>query len=209
MSEDKTGDPAAVLDVLPGTVEQHGVETAPDITTIHEGDGGRQDPEMGVPVVFHATDLGRLATVLSGVIKRLDAVEQTVALRDSGDGRDALRDAAREFGQGAVDLARVTSGIVSHVVSARQRQQRKRMFLVGAIVGVVSGILALLFVPRMLPSQVETAIVSTMMGERWRNIAEVENFARTHKEKLALCTAEAARTMQNQLCMLLIPAPKL
>jgi len=208
MTEDDVGDPALVLDDLPGAAQPHGVEK-PDTTAIHGGDGGLKDQEVGVPVVFRTTDLGRIATVLSDVIKRLDAVEQAVALRDHADGRDTFRDAAREFGQGAVDLARVTSGIVGHVVSARQRQQRRRMFLAGAIAGLVSGILALLFAPRMLPGQVETAIVSTVMGERWRNLAEVENFARSHKEKLALCTAEAARTMQNQLCTLLIPAPRL
>lgn len=210
MTTDEAGNTAVVSDALQEAVDSHGVETVPEITVIDEGHGSScsSDQEVAAPLILHPSDLEHLTQILSDVVKRLDDVEQAVALRDKGDGRDVVRDAGHEFAQGAVDLPRMTTDVVGQAVRARKRQKSWGVFVAGAIAGVALGIALVLFATRMLPAPLETTIASTVMGERWRHIVELEKFQGDHKAKLSLCATEAARTMQDQVCMLLIHAPK-
>jgi len=207
MKEDEAGDPAVVVpDVLHDAGDSRGVETLQQVAVIDEGEASScsEDQKIDAPVVLRPTDLGRLAQVLGDVVRRLDHIEQVIADSDHEDGRDGFADTGGEFGQGAVNRRGATKDVVVQAVSAPKPQRRLGMFAIGVIAGLVLGILLVLFTPRMLPAPVETAIASTVMGERWRSVAEMEEFTRAHKEKLSVCAAQAAMTMQDQFCVLRI-----
>jgi len=209
MIEDEVGDPAVAFDALRDAVEKHDTETSANITAI------RKDMQAAVakiekmePAIDYTADLGRVVKVLTDVVQRLEAIERAPVLHDHGDaGRDMFRDAAQEFEQRAVDLERMTNEVVGYVASARKRQQQGRLLLVVGLAGVALGVLLLLFVPHVLPTSVENAIASTMMGERWRDLSDMDSLARANKDRLAACYADAARTKQETVCTFMLTRP--
>lgn len=231
--DDSPADPAQAFDALRRTIEIQGAQLGAEMTVIRKGveaafdqfEKFQQPPDYG-------PDLGRMVQQLTLVAERLEAVEQSPILRQgpehyaralerSGDG--LVRTAAQQLESESRDLQRMTRDLAGHVASARERCiQHRYLWGIGAT-GIVAGILLMLFLPTMLPGQLDTHVAGFIMGQDrwnagitlmqaadpngWRGVVDASNLVRDNAEALREC-AEAAHTVgEDQQCTITVATP--
>ncbi|MGE3149433.1 MAG: DUF6118 family protein [Pseudorhodoplanes sp.] len=228
--DSQAGDPAQAFDALRRTIETQGAQLGAEMTVIRRGveaafdqfEKFQQPPDYG-------PDLDRVVQQLGLVAERLEAVEQSPVLRQGPEhyaralersGESLVRTAAQQLENESRDLQRMTRDLAGHVASARERRiQHRYLWGIGAA-GIVAGILLTLFLPTMLPGQLDTHVAGFIMGQDrwnagitmmqtadpdgWRGVVEASNLVRENAEALREC-AEAARAAgEDQQCTITV-----
>lgn len=227
------GDPAAAFEALRQTIEDLAENLAREITTIRKGVEIALDGQEKVqqPVDYSA-DLGQMVQQLGIVAQHLEAVEKSPILKNGPEhyarvlersGESLVKTAAQQFQNDSRDLQRVTHELTNQVKSARERGIQNRFLWGIGAAGVVAGILAILFVPAVLPFSAAPRVASFVMGdtpwragmslmdfasaEDWRRVAEADQLMEANKVEVEACREAAAKAGEDQRCTITVAAP--
>ena len=230
---DQAGDPAQAFDALRRKIETQGAQLGAEMTVIRRGVEAAFDQfEKFQQPADYGPDLGRIVQQLALVAERLEAVEQSPILRQGPEhyaralersGESLVRTAAQQLENTGRDLGREAINLAAYTRSAYDRRsQDLRMWIVGAI-GLVTGALLVLLLPRILPFAADTHVAAIVMGQDrwnagvtimqtadpdgWRSVVDASQLTRDNAEAIGRC-AEAARTAsEDQHCTITVAAP--
>jgi hypothetical protein len=138
-------------------------------------------------------------------------------------GESLVRTAVQQIESESRDLQRMVRDLAGHLDSASDRKiQDRYLWIVGATGGVV-GILATLFLPMLLPFSAAPHVASIVMAdspwragmslmafdspEGWDRVASADKLIEANKAEVAACRGTAAKTRNDQKCMISVPAP--
>ncbi|MBB4000761.1 DUF6118 family protein [Aureimonas pseudogalii] len=227
---DDAGDPVEAFETLRQTVEDLAGDLSREMTTIRKGVEAAFDriEAFGQPADYSA-DLGRLVQGVAALAERLKAVEASPILNNGPEhyaralergGESLLTSAVQEFQTEARDFQRGARDMASQLASARERRTQNRWLGVCGLAGFAAGILAILFLPAILPGRVAPHVASVVMAKppwqagmslmsfdsaaSWDRIADADELVRTNKSEVAGCRAAATRTGKDQTCTITV-----
>ena len=232
---DLTDDASAAFLALRETVEDLTADLGRDMGVIRKGVEAAliRFERQGAPVDYGA-DLARLTKGLAAVGERLQAMEQAPVLRQGAEhyarvlergGQGLVRNAVEGLERQTKDLRRLRDELAISLGGVRERRDQQR-WLAGAAVGAFGlGVLATLFVPRVLPGPIGRFVASMALGadhwnagaalmrsgspEGWQAILEASALVKANREVLAGCREVAAKAAKEQRCTIVVPvAPK-
>ncbi|WP_353612602.1 DUF6118 family protein [Methylobacterium sp. AMS5] len=226
-------DASAAFAALRATVEGLAADLGGEMGVIRRGVEAAFDRfERQGAVVDYGTDLARLTQGLATVGERLRAVEQSPLLRHSAEHYARVMESRAE---GLVQMAvqglerqtknmeRVRGQLAAHVEGVRER--RRQNLWLGGVGGAafLGGVLAVLFLPRVLPSSVEMSVAATVLNaDRWRaggtlmqagspvgwqGILDASRLVQVNREVLSGCREAAAKAGKEQRCTLIVSVP--
>jgi hypothetical protein len=228
--EDDAGDPAEAFEALRQTVEDLAGDLSRDMTTIRKGVEAAFDRIEGLrPPADYSADLGRLVQGLAEVQERLKAVEASPILKKGPEhyaralergGESLIKTAAQQFQTEARDLQRVARDMASQIASARERRTQNRWLGGCGLAGFAVGILAILFLPRLLPPPVAPRVASLVMAKPlwqagmsimefddaavWDRVVTADELFQANRVEVAACQAAAAKTGKDQTCTITV-----
>jgi hypothetical protein len=116
----------------------------------------------------------------------------------------------------------VTHELRDYVNNARLRRQQNGWVWSAAGVGLITGMLLTLFLPRLLPGSVDMAVAATVLNgdrwnagaslmqsgsrEGWRSLMAADHLVRDNREALNACLEAAARAKKEQRCTIAVTA---
>lgn len=158
--EEDSGDPAAAFDALRRTIETQGAQIGAEMTVMRRGIEAAFDQlEKIEPQADYKPQLAQLVQALDNVAERLHGVEQSPILRQGAQhyagvlersGEALVRNAAQQLERHAFDLERVSRNLSARVSGARERGRQNKWVISAAAFGIIIGVLATLFMPRIL-----------------------------------------------------------
>jgi hypothetical protein len=228
--EDEAGDPAQAFDALRETIQRQGQEIGAEMTVIRRGVESAFDRfEAFQQPTDYSADLGRLVQGLAAVGERLKAVEASPILKNGPDhyaralersGESLAKTAAQQFQTEARDLQRVARDMASQIASARERRTQNRWLGGCGLTGFAAGILAILFLPAMLPGPVAPHVASVIMAKpmwqagmsimefddvaSWDRVVAADELFKANQAEVAACQAAAIRTGKDQTCTITV-----
>ena len=232
-SPDDAGDPAAAFEALRRTVETQGKQLNAEMTIIRKGvELALEQSEKFRQLPDYGPDLGKIIQFLAIVDERLEAVEKSPILRNGPEhyaralersGESLVRTAAQQLENESRDFQRVARELAEHIAGARERHAQNRLLWIVGAAGVLAGIVLALFIPNMLPGQLDTRVAGFVMGqdrwnagvtmmrvadpEGWRGVVDSSQLVRDNAETIGQC-AEAARAAgEDQRCTITVAAP--
>ena len=232
--EDEAGDPAQAFGALRETVEDLAGDLSREMTTIRKGVEAAFDRfEAFGPPTDYSADLGRLVQGLAVVGDRLKAVEVSPILKNGPEhyalalersGESLVRTAAQQFQNESRDFQRVALEMAGQMASARERRTQNQWLGVSGLTGFAAGILAILFLPAMLPSPVAPRVASVIMAEppwqagmrlmkfdslaSWDRVAAADQLIQANRAVVAACQEAAGKTGKDQKCTITVAAPE-
>lgn len=172
--EEDSGDPAAAFDALRRTIETQGAQIGAEMTVMRRGIEAAFDQlEKIEPQADYKPQLAQLVQALDNVAERLHGVEQSPILRQGAQhyagvlersGEALVRNAAQQLERHAFDLERVSRNLSARVSGARVRDNQNKWVFGAVGFGIITGVLAMLFVPRLLSGTVDMAVASVVMN---------------------------------------------
>ncbi|KQT65849.1 MULTISPECIES: DUF6118 family protein [unclassified Aureimonas] len=227
---DDAGDPAEAFEALRQTVEDLAGNLSREMTTIRKGVEAAFDRIEGFQQpTDYSVDLGRLVQGLAEVQERLKGVEASPILKNGPEhharalersGESLVKTAAQQFQIEARDLQRVARDMASQIASARERRTQDRWLGVCGLAGFAAGILAILFLPAILPGPVAPHVASVVMAKPlwqagmsimefddaavWDRVVTADELFRANRAEVAACQAAAAKTGKDQACMITV-----
>ncbi|PWU70725.1 hypothetical protein DK867_23200 [Ochrobactrum sp. POC9] len=231
--EDDSGDPAAAFDALRRTIETQGAQIGAEMTVMRRGIEAAFDQlEKIEPQADYKPQLAQLVQALDNVAERLHGVEQSPILRQGAQhyagvlersGEALVRNAAQQLERHAFDLERVSRNLSARVSGARVRDNQNKWVFGAVGFGIITGVLATLFVPRLLPGTVDMAVASMVMNndrwkagialmesgspEGWRSIVEASELVQANRQALDVCSRAAVNAKKDQRCTITVSAP--
>ncbi|UVV70797.1 DUF6118 family protein [Brucella anthropi] len=231
--EEESGDPAAAFDALRRTVETHGAQIGAEMTVMRRGIEVAFDQlEKIEPQTDYKPQLAQLVQALDNVAERLNGIEQSPILRQGAQhyagvlersGEALVRTAAQQLERQSSDLERASRNLSARVLGARERGKQNRLVFSAVGFGIIIGVLATLFMPRILPGRVDLAVASMVMNddrwkagialmesgspEGWRSLVEASDLVRTNREALSVCAEAAAKAKKDQRCTITVTTP--
>ncbi|WP_265975339.1 DUF6118 family protein [Brucella intermedia] len=231
--DENVSDPAAAFDALRQTIETQGAQIGAEMTVIRRGLEAAFDQfEKIEPQANYKPQLAHLVQALDTVAEHLNGVEQSPILRNGPEhyaarlersGEGLVRTAVQQLERQASNLERAGQTLSEHVASARERSRQDWWIVGGLVFGVVLGVLATLFVPRILPGTVDMAVAATVMNNDrwkagialmqsgssggWRSIVEASDLVRANRETLSACADAAAKAKKDQKCSITVAVP--
>lgn len=215
------------FDGLRNAIDKRGAATAAELKLIRQGVEALFDQvEVIQAKPDYAQDLAEIKEVCVDIAERLETMEAMPALKGGVQdferaGSDLLRASvtaleqkAQRFDSAAVTLQR----IASHVLDRRERW--RHLFIAGGL-GLVAGILLLLFLlPRLLPLEVRTNVAAALVGtgrweagavlmqaerpEAWAEIVEGEKLRDKNDQVLGRCRELARKRGVAQKCNIVV-----
>lgn len=231
--EEDSGDPAAAFDALRRTVETQGAQIGAEMTVMRRGIEAAFDQlEKIEPQADYKPQLAQLVQALDNVSERLHGVEQSPILRQGAQhyagvlersGEALVRTAAQQLERQASDLERASRNLSARVSGAREGSKQNKWVFSAVALGIILGVLATLFTPRILPGTVDMAVASTVMNNDrwkagialmesgspggWRSLVEASDLVRTNQEALSACAEAAAKAKKDQPCTITVTTP--
>ncbi|MCR5944203.1 DUF6118 family protein [Brucella anthropi] len=231
--EEDSGDPAAAFDALRRTIETQGAQIGAEMTVMRRGIEAAFDQlEKIEPQADYKPQLAQLVKALDHVSERLNGVEQSPILRQGAQhyagvlersGEALVRNAAQQLERQASDLERASRNLSACVSEARERGRQNKWVISAAAFGIITGVLATLFMPRILPGTVDMAVASVVMNNDrwkagialmesgssggWRSIVEASELVRANRQALSACAEAAANAKKDQRCTITVSAP--
>lgn len=231
--EEDSGDPAAAFDALRRTVETQGAQIGAEMTVMRRGIEAAFDQlEKIEPQADYKPQLAQLVQALDHVSERLHGVEQSPILRQGAQhyagvfersGEALVRTAAQQLERQASDLERASRNLSARVSGARERDKQNKWVFSAVAFGIIFGVLATLFTPRILPGAIDMAVASTVMNNNrwkagtalmesgspggWRSLVEASDLVRTNQEALSACAEAAAKAKKDQRCTITVATP--
>lgn len=231
--EEDSGDPAAAFDALRRTIETQGAQIGAEMTVMRRGIEAAFDQlEKIEPQADYKPQLAQLVKALDHVSERLNGVEQSPILRQGAQhyagvlersGEALVRNAAQQLERQASDLERASRNLSARVSEARERGRQNKWVISAAAFGIITGVLATLFMPRILPGTVDMAVASVVMNndrwkagialmesgspEGWHSIVEASELVRANRQALSACAEAAANAKKDQRCTITVSAP--
>lgn len=231
---DAAGDEAsAAFAALRATVEGLAADLGGEMGVIRRGVEAAFDRfERQGAAVDYGTDLARLTQGLATVGERLRAVEQSPLLRHSAEhyarvmesrAEGLVQTAVQGLERQTKDLDRVRREFMQQVAGVRER--RRQNLWLGGVGGAtfLAGVLAVLFLPRVLPGPVEMSVAATVLNsDRWRAgaalmqsgsaggwqaIVDASSLVKANREVLSGCREAAAKAGKEQRCTIDVPVP--
>lgn len=217
--DDEADEAVRAFEALRKAIDKRGAATAAELKTIRKGVEGLFDQVetlQGRP--DYAEDLGQLKKYLAYVVKVLSeapVITQGVGILErAGEGlvktaSQTLDQKAQRFDSAAFTLERITQGL------SDQRDQRLRL-AVAAGLGLVAGVVILLFLPRLLPFDADSHVAAAVMGKSrwdagaaimqatnpdgWKAVTESAQLGQENAEALTRCRQAAVKAGQAQKC---------
>jgi len=232
--EADAGDPAEAFDALRRAVEAQGAQIGAELSFIRLGvQAVFEHLENAEPALDYRPEIGKIVKELGTVGARLQAVEEAPALRQGPEhyarqmaqaGSSIVRDAAQKLDGCASDFHRATASLSAHMNSARA-YDRQNIWLAGSVVfGIVLGVLATLYLPRVLPGSVAPWVASTAMAQSpaeagksllrradpagWQNMLFGAWLYGFNREVLETCYDVMKETGKPQECSVTLPVVK-
>lgn len=231
--EEDSGDPAAAFDALRRTVETQGAQIGAEMTVMRRGIEAAFDQlEKIEPQADYKPQLAQLVQALDNVVERLHGVEQSPILRQGAQhyagvlersGETLVRTVVQQLERQASDLERASRNLSARVSGARERGKQNKWVFSAVGVGVIIGVLATLFMPRILPGRVDMAVASMVMNddrwkagialmesgspEGWRSLVEASELVGANRQALSACAEAAAKAKKDQRCTITVTTP--
>ncbi|ADU13137.1 DUF6118 family protein [Asticcacaulis excentricus] len=214
------------FDGLRNAVDKRGAATAAELKLIRQGVEALFDQvEVIQAKPDYAQDLAEIKEVCVDIADRLETIEAMPALKGGVQdferaGSDLLRSSvtaleqkAQRFDSAAVTLQR----IASHV---QDRQEWWRYLFIAGGLGLVAGVLLVLFILGLLPLEVRTNVAAALVGtgrweagavlmqaerpEAWAEIVQGEKLREQNRKALGRCRELARKRGVAQKCNIVV-----
>lgn len=220
--EDDGDEADKAFEALRRSIDRRNSATTAELKTIRKGVEALFDQIEALQArPDFAADLAQLKQIGAMVAKRLEALEATPALNE---GIDAFKRAgtelvkasaltldqrAQRFDYAAASLERITRNI-------KDRDTYRRYVAIAGGTGLIVGALLLLFLPRLLPFNIDSYVAAAIMGKSrweagaaimqavdapaWYAVRDNARLGADNAETLARCRQVATKTGQTQRC---------
>lgn len=230
---DDAGDPAQAFEALRLSVEKLTRDVGGELTVIRKGvEAAFEEFEKYQNPPDYGPDLSQIVQQLAQVGERLQAVERLPTLRQSAQhymavlergGQNLVSSAVDQLERRATGLERMTNALADRVGSARMREIQNRWLWGLSAAGLVAGVLMTLFLPRVLPGEIDKSVAATVLNadrwnaggalmrsghpRGWRSMVDASDFVRANRVELANCAEAATRAKKEQRCTVTVAVP--
>jgi hypothetical protein len=220
--EDEADEATKAFEALRKSIDRRNTATTAELKTIRKGVEALFDQIEALQAKpDFAADLAQLKQIGVVVAKRLEALEASPALKQGINaferaGTDLVKTSALAFDQKAQRFDYAASALERITKNINDRHTYRRYVAIAGGAGIIVGAMLLLFLPRLLPFDVDSHVAAAVMGKSrwdagaaimlvtnpqgWKAAMANAQLGVDNAESLARCRQVALRTWQTQKC---------
>lgn len=225
-------DPALAFDSLRYTVDAVARDLSREMTIIRKGvEAAFEEFDRHGGVHDYNTEIAQILKQLAQIAKILHKIElmpvlhqdpQTMATLIEQRAVSLVRSTVLQLERETADLMQLRQMLNSQLRSARHRDRQNRMLTGFSGIGVIVGILLVLFGPQIVPGDFDETVATIVLKENgwtagsrlmqafspsgWSSLVRSDKLVRANHALLAACAKTAAKTNKDQKCMINVSA---